>query len=105
MVYRRLMLKLPRGDGQRLDKEEGLFVTARHRCGENHACIEQSYHNRIQELQSALSDEAPDQKSERQAQSKPSDRQEATSEETTQEQPNAVAPSGGTSWINPSRSR
>lgn len=104
-VYRRVMLKLPRHEAERLDKNEDLFVIARHRCGEDRACIEQSYRNRIQELQSALSEEAPDQKSELQAQSKPSDLQQATSDETTQKQPNAIAPSGGTNWINPARSR
>src|SRR5947209_6050728 len=29
---------------------ETAFLNARRRCGENHACIEQSYRNRIQEL-------------------------------------------------------
>ena len=99
------MLKLPRRDAQQLDKDEDLFVIARRLCGEDHACIEQSYRNRIQELQSALPNEAPGRKSEQQGQSKPSHRQQATSDETKQEQPNAVAPSGGTSRINPARSR
>jgi len=77
-VYRRVMLKLPRRDAEELDKHEDLFVTARRRCGENRACIEQSYRNRIQELQSALPEGESDWKAERRALSKGTDPQQAS---------------------------
>jgi uncharacterized protein len=77
-VYRRVMLKLPRREAEDLDKNEDTFVLARRRCGDNRACIEQSYRNRIQELQSALPEAETDRKAERRAQSKGSDRQQAS---------------------------
>jgi len=53
-VYRRLILRLPRGEGERLDRDEEVFVAARRQCGEQRACIEQKYRDRIRELQQAL---------------------------------------------------
>ena len=53
-VYRRLILRLPRGEGERLDRDEETFVVVRRQCGEQRACIEQKYRDRIRELQQAL---------------------------------------------------
>jgi uncharacterized protein len=53
-VYRRLILRLPRGQGERLDRDEEAFVVLRRRCGEQRACIEQKYRDRIRELEQAL---------------------------------------------------
>jgi uncharacterized protein YecT (DUF1311 family) len=53
-VYRRLILRLPRSEGERLDRAEEAFVVARRKCGEQRACIEQKYRDRIRELESAL---------------------------------------------------
>jgi len=53
-VYRRLMLRLPKGEDVRLDRDEEAFVVARRRCGEQRACIEQRYRDRIRELEEAL---------------------------------------------------
>ena len=53
-VYRRLILRLPRGEGERLDRDEEVFVAARRQCGEQRACIEQKYRDRIRELEQAL---------------------------------------------------
>ena len=53
-VYRRLILRLPRDEGERLDRDEEAFVVVRRQCGEQRACIEQKYRDRIRELQQAL---------------------------------------------------
>ena len=53
-VYRRLILRLPRGEGERLDRDEEAFVVARRHCGDQRACIEQKYRDRIRELEQAL---------------------------------------------------
>ena len=53
-VYRRLILRLPRGEGERLDRDEEAFVVARRHCGKQRACIEQKYRDRIRELEQAL---------------------------------------------------
>jgi uncharacterized protein len=53
-VYRRLILRLARDGGERLDRAEEAFVVARRKCGEQRACIEQKYRDRIRELKSAL---------------------------------------------------
>jgi uncharacterized protein len=66
-VYRRVMLKLPRRESEALDKNEDAFVIARRRCGDHRACIEQSYRNRIQELQAALPEDESDRRASRQA--------------------------------------
>jgi uncharacterized protein len=56
------------------DDNETPFLNARRRCGENHACIEQSYRNRIRELTRSVPDEDPERPG-RHADSKRSDRQ------------------------------
>jgi uncharacterized protein len=56
-AYDRVMRKLPKEERDAFDKNETAFVTARRRCGDHPACIEQSYRNRIQELQAALPEE------------------------------------------------
>jgi uncharacterized protein len=98
-VYRRVMLKLPRRDAEELDKHEDLFVTARRRCGENRACIEQSYRNRIQELQSVLPEGESDRKAERRVQSKGSDRQQASTRDrdTTEDKHGELSDTTGAS--------
>ena len=53
-VYRRLMLRLPKGEDERLDRDEEAFVVARRQCGEQRVCIEQRYRDRIRELEEAL---------------------------------------------------
>jgi len=58
------------------DDNETPFLNARRRCGENHACIEQSYRNRIRELTQSLADDDPERPG-RHADSKRSDRQKA----------------------------
>jgi uncharacterized protein len=56
-AYDRVMRKLPKERRDAFDNNETAFVTARRRCGDHPACIEQSYRNRIQELQATLPDE------------------------------------------------
>jgi uncharacterized protein len=53
-AYDRVMRKLPKEERDVFDNNETAFVTARRRCGDHPACIEQSYRNRIQELQAAV---------------------------------------------------
>ena len=53
-VYRRLILRLSRGEGEQLDRAEEAFVIARRKCGAQRACIEQKYRDRIRELEAAL---------------------------------------------------
>jgi uncharacterized protein len=53
-AYDRVMRKLPKEERDAFDNNETAFVTARRRCGDHPDCIEQSYRNRIQELQAAL---------------------------------------------------
>src|SRR5258708_4331698 len=50
-AYDRVMRKLPKEERDAFDNNETAFVTARRRCGEHRACIEQRSPNRIQELQ------------------------------------------------------
>src|SRR6202043_3113072 len=56
-AYDRVMRKLPKEERDAFDNNETAFVTARRRCGDHPDCIEQSYRNRIQELQAALAEE------------------------------------------------
>lgn len=56
-AYDRVMRKLPKEERDVFDNNETAFVTARRRCGDHPACIEQSYRNRIQELQAAVREE------------------------------------------------
>ena len=72
-AYDRVMRKLPKEERDAFDNNETAFVTARRRCGEHRACIEQSYRNRIQELQATLPEEPG-----RHADPKRSDRQNAS---------------------------
>jgi|HubBroStandDraft_6_1064221.scaffolds.fasta_scaffold34660_6 uncharacterized protein len=58
------------------DDNETPFLNARRRCGENHACIEQSYRNRIRELSQSVPDEDPERPG-RHTDAKRSDRQKA----------------------------
>jgi uncharacterized protein len=53
-VYDRAGGKLSKAERAEFENHETAFVNARRRCGEHRACIEQSYHNRIQELLSGL---------------------------------------------------
>src|SRR4029077_17560488 len=53
-AYDRVMRKLPKEQRDAFDSNETAFVTAPRRCGAEPACIEQSYRNRIQELQAAV---------------------------------------------------
>ena len=56
-VYGRWVAKLPKNRRDEIDANETLFVQARRRCGHNRDCIEQSYRNRIGEIQGARADE------------------------------------------------
>jgi uncharacterized protein len=56
-AYDRVMRKLPKEQRDAFDNNETAFVTARRRCGDHPACIEQSYRNRIRELQAAVPEE------------------------------------------------
>jgi uncharacterized protein len=53
-VYRRLLLRLPKQEGEQLYKEEDAFVILRSRCGVQHSCIEESYRQRLRQLKEAL---------------------------------------------------
>jgi uncharacterized protein len=53
-MYRRLVLRLPKEEGEQLYREEDAFVILRSRCGAQRACIEESYRRRIRELQEEL---------------------------------------------------
>jgi uncharacterized protein len=53
-ALRRQRQKAKRDD---VEDNEIAFLNARHRCGENRGCIEQSYRNRIQELARSLSEQ------------------------------------------------
>ena len=53
-ALRRQRHKAKRDD---VEDNEIAFLNARHRCGENRGCIEQSYRNRIQELARSLSEQ------------------------------------------------
>ena len=79
-AYSRVMQKLPRAERDAFDKNEDTFVTARRRCGEQRACIEQSYRNRIKELQDALP-EGESRSSRDSASAKRGKRRDAPSEE------------------------
>jgi uncharacterized protein len=54
------LLNLPSAERDELDKNEDAFVVARRRCAGNRGCIEQSYRERIQELQATLLERDPD---------------------------------------------
>src|SRR5207244_8205561 len=54
-AYRRDMAKLGQEQRDQFQQNEVSFLNARRRCGENQRCLEQSYHNRIQELRNLRS--------------------------------------------------
>ena len=59
-VYGRWVGTLPRDVRDQIQSNETLFVQARRRCGQNRQCIEQSYRNRIEEIQEAIREEGLD---------------------------------------------
>lgn len=56
-AYGRWVSKLPKERRDEIQANETLFVQARRRCGHNRDCIEQSYRNRIEEVQGARAEE------------------------------------------------
>jgi uncharacterized protein YecT (DUF1311 family) len=76
-TYDRAGNKLSKQERQQFEDNETAFVNARHRCGGNQACIEQSYRNRLQELLSGLPEEQPG-RSDRRGDTKAPDRQKAS---------------------------
>jgi uncharacterized protein len=77
-TYDRAGKKLSKKEREDFENNETAFVNARHRCGENLACIEQSYRNRLQELQTLLPDGELDRSEGRAASTKRRDRQKAS---------------------------
>ncbi|TMJ63210.1 MAG: hypothetical protein E6G81_00010 [Alphaproteobacteria bacterium] len=77
-TYDKAGKKLSKQEREAFESNETAFVNARHRCGENQGCIEQSYRNRLQELQALLPDAAPDRSERRAGSTKRSDRQKAS---------------------------
>ena len=59
-VYRRGVGKLPKAVRKEIEENETLFVKARRRCAQDRNCIEQSYRNRIEEIQGAIAERASD---------------------------------------------
>src|SRR5205085_7186933 len=78
-AYDRAGSKLSKQEREEFENHETAFVNARRRCGENVGCIEQSYRNRLQELQALLPDATPDRSERRAGSTKRSDRQKASS--------------------------
>jgi uncharacterized protein YecT (DUF1311 family) len=76
-TYDRAGSKLSKQERQQFETNETAFVNARHRCGGNQACIEQSYRNRMQELLSGLPEEQPG-RSDRRGDTKAPDRQKTS---------------------------
>src|SRR5260370_28093317 len=56
--YRRQLGNLAKDRQDEFQHHEIFFLNARRRCGDNYGCIEQSYRNRIQELDNLVSAEA-----------------------------------------------
>jgi uncharacterized protein len=52
-VYGRRMAKMQKEQRKEIEENETLFVQARRRCGQDRKCIEQSYRNRIEEIEGA----------------------------------------------------
>lgn len=59
-VYGDWVGKLPKEQREEIEGNETLFVQARRRCGRGRSCIEQSYRNRIEEIQEAIAQQNPD---------------------------------------------
>lgn len=76
-TYDRAGSKLSKQEREQFENNETAFVNARHRCGGNPACIEQSYRNRLQELLSGLP-EGQGGRSDRRGDTKALDRQKAS---------------------------
>jgi uncharacterized protein len=77
-AYDRAGKKLSKKEREEFESNETAFVNARHRCGENLACIEQSYRNRLQEFQTLLPDGELDRSERRAGSTKRRDRQNAS---------------------------
>jgi uncharacterized protein len=77
-AYDRAGKKLSKKEREDFENNETAFVNARHRCGENPVCIEQSYRNRLQELQTLLPDGELDRSERRAGSTKRRDRQKAS---------------------------
>ena len=63
-LYRTEFGRLDKDQREAFQQHETLFLNARRRCAVNYRCIEQSYHNRIRELQDMLSNDASGQSTE-----------------------------------------
>jgi len=55
-LYREQFGKVPRERQDEFQRHESLFLHARRKCSEDYRCIEQSYRNRIKELEDFLSE-------------------------------------------------
>jgi uncharacterized protein len=55
-LYREQLGKIPKERQDDFQRHENHFLNARRRCGEHHSCIEQSYRNRIKELEDFVSE-------------------------------------------------
>jgi uncharacterized protein len=56
-VYRNRLAKMPKQQRDDIESNETLFIQARRRCGQDRKCIEQSYRNRIEEIQGARAED------------------------------------------------
>jgi uncharacterized protein len=84
-AYDRAEKKLSKQEREEFENNETAFVNARHRCGENQGCIEQSYRNRRQELGAVLRDEEADRSGRRGASSMRIGRQKPSPRDGTEE--------------------
>jgi len=75
-----------------VDDNETAFLNARRRCGENHACIAQSYRNRIQELSQSLSEEGREPPSRASASAKRAERRNGSTEDDQRPQERLTPP-------------
>lgn len=121
-AYGHWVAKLPKERRDEIERNETLFVQARRRCARDRSCIEQSYRNRIEEIQEAGTERevaptnANAKKSVRHEQSRqaPTNRQppqkagslaesETPPKKPTQSpsQPAPETGSGSTEWVNP----
>ena len=55
-LYREQFGKVPRERQDEFQRHESLFLHARRKCSEDYRCIDQSYRNRIKELEDFLSE-------------------------------------------------
>jgi uncharacterized protein len=121
-VYGRWVAKLPKERRDEIEGNETLFVRARRRCGRDRNCIEQSYRNRIEEIQESLAEReaAPGSANAKASVSHEQSRQAPTNRQTPQKsgslaksvtppkeptqspsQPAPAPESGSTGWVNP----